>query len=185
MHSHFAFFRNGSWATVCKYITAHRACGCPTSHSSRIVMLPKRGYYIFMEKTDNGMTQFIWLHCLQNRQLKPEFCSALFWEVSLTTEPGKSLWVLHKPSQWLKTKTPNPQTAFRSMRWLNARGVTHHLTLYHKIYQGRNLSWLRLTSKDPRSIICNKRWHLQRWKWFLKKCSSPIFPLLVETHSVD
>lgn len=108
MHSHFAFFRSGSWAAVCKYITAHRACGCPTSHSSRIVMLPKRGYYIFMEKTDNRMTQFIRLHCLQNSQLKPEFCTS--WERFLLWQSlGTLCGCLHSgaSSQWLKTKTPN------------------------------------------------------------------------------
>lgn len=137
LHSNFAFFRNGSWATVCKYITAHRACGCPTSHSRRIVMLPKRGYYIFMEKKDNGMTQFIRLHCLQNSQLKPEFCRALFWEVSLMTEPGKSLWVPPQPSQWLKTKMPNPAGhklpaglwgAWMPMVWLTTWSFTSKFT---------------------------------------------------------
>lgn len=107
MHSHFAFFRNGSWTTVCKYITAHRACGCPTSHSGRKVMLPKRGYYIFMEKTDNGMTQFIRLHCLQNSGLSLNFAVHSFERCLLWQSLGNLCGCLHKPSQWLKTKTPN------------------------------------------------------------------------------
>lgn len=124
------FFRNGSWATVCKYITPHRACGCPTSHSSRILMLPKIGYYIFMEKTDNGMNQFIQLHCLQNSQLKSEFCSAALlirpvWSVSL--ERGRDWARVPSVSQrvppWARAVVTNTKTPDQAGRKLPVGGL--------------------------------------------------------------
>lgn len=88
---------------------------------------------------------------------------------------GNLCGCLQEPSQYLKTKTPNPAghklpvglwSAWMPMVWLNT------WPFITKFTRAGTSAGLDLPTKIWGLQICNKRWCLQRWKWFLHKCSS-------------